>query len=138
NALGLGGVAFRRDGRLLGSTSLSGSVDVWDLATGRGEMTTPLRSLKGHTSIVSAVAFSPDGKRLASASVDKTVKLWETATGQELLSLKAHTEVVTGVSWSADGQRLASAGEDGTVKVWEAVPPTPEVLLQRKSFGPVQ
>jgi WD40 repeat protein len=49
-----------------------GKVKVWDSRS--GEL---VRTLHGHTGIVSSLAFSPDGKRLYSGSRDKTVKVWD-------------------------------------------------------------
>ncbi|MGF1673942.1 MAG: WD40 repeat domain-containing protein [Rivularia sp. (in: cyanobacteria)] len=35
-----------------------------------------IKTLKGHTNVVTSVSFSSDGKTLASASIDKTIILW--------------------------------------------------------------
>ena len=49
-----------------------GKVKIWDSRSGE-----PVRTLHGHTGIVSSLVFSPNGKRLYSGSRDTTVKVWD-------------------------------------------------------------
>jgi len=107
--------AFSPDGQLLASGSSSGTVKLWNVATGE-----QIRLLSGHSSRVYSVAFSPDGKLLASGSEDMTVKLWDVATGQKLHTLEGHTDWVRSVAFSPDGTLLASGSDDKTAKLWNA------------------
>ena len=75
-------VAFSPDGKTLALASREGTVQLWDVATGK-----LLETLKGHSSAVMAVAFSPDGRTLASGSSDQTVRLWNVETRRELMQL---------------------------------------------------
>jgi WD40 repeat protein len=79
-------IAFSPDCKLfaLGSGS---NVQIRDLTTGSLRKT-----LKGHSSNVSAVAFSPDSKLLASSSWDSTIRLWDPKTGYLRETLKGHSD----------------------------------------------
>jgi hypothetical protein len=107
-------VSWSPDGTRLATASLDGTAKIWDAADGR-----ELRTLKGHSGVLTSVCWSPNGTRLATGSHDGTAKVWDAADGRELLALKMHTGVVGCVSWSPDGMRLATASEDGTVRLWD-------------------
>lgn len=36
----------------------------------------PIKTLNGHSNLVTSVAISPDGRTLASGSADQTIKIW--------------------------------------------------------------
>ena len=79
-----------------------------------------LRSLEGHTHLVTAVALSADGRTIVSGSFDRTVKVWDAHDGRLLRSLEGHTDAVRAVAVSPDGRTIVSGSHDRTVKVWEA------------------
>jgi WD40 repeat protein/serine/threonine protein kinase len=115
-------LVFSPDGqRLATAHSEDATVRVWDMRTGREQLT-----FRGHKHAVWGVAFSPDGQRLASASgpLDRQtggeLKIWDGTTGQECLTLGGHIGWVACVAFSPDGRYLASGGLDQTVKLWDA------------------
>jgi hypothetical protein len=94
-------VAFSPDGRIIASGSLDATVKLWDTATGK-----ELRTLIGHTSLVSTLAFSPDGKILASGGVDFAIRTWDVLTGKPLKVLQQHANGVTAVAFTPDGKTI--------------------------------
>ena len=109
-------MAFSPDGKRLAASGSTGTLEVWDAATGQKVLT--VNWAQRHSS--GSVAFSPDGQHLASASWDRTVKIWDAATGKEIRTLNGHTDAVTCVTFSPDGRRIASGSFDGEVKLWDA------------------
>src|SRR2546425_19134 len=80
-----------------------------------------VRTLIGHSGVVTAVRFSSDRRSLASGSADTTVRLWDVATGTGIRRLGGHAGTVFSVAFAPDGKTLASGSEDHTVKLWDVV-----------------
>jgi WD40 repeat protein len=134
-------------GRLLRSTTLTGSHSVYDVefspdgktltASGgvygesRDTMkngavwlwdvaTATLKAKRDDFSgAVSSTAFTPDGTTLASAdSRSLTIKLWDVASGQLQRELPGHEGGTSALTYAQGGESLISSGGDGMVKVW--------------------
>jgi WD40 repeat protein len=78
-----------------------------------------IRTLEGHTGVVTTVAVTPDGRRAVSASNDRTLKVWDLETGEQRRTLEGHTDPVNAVAVTPDGRRAVSASSDYTLKVWD-------------------
>jgi WD40 repeat protein/tRNA A-37 threonylcarbamoyl transferase component Bud32 len=107
-------VAFSPDGRRLAAVAHTGSVKVWDVATGQ-----ELLTLQGQLGVVASVAFRPDGRRLATAAQGGTVQVWDGEDGREVLTFNAQGPL-SSLVYSPDGRRLATTGDGKMAKVWDA------------------
>ena len=91
------------------SSSMDGTVRVWDLNSGKERFT-----LTGHTSIVGLLGLS--GSHLVSASADSTLRIWDPDTGEMKHMLAAHTGSIT--CFQHDESKVLS-GSEGTIKMWD-------------------
>jgi WD40 repeat protein len=106
-------VALSDDGRNLISADESGSIQVWDLASGK------IKSTINAGAKVTAVAIDDSGQTLASAQTDCSIVLWDLATSASLGDLKKHEEVINALVFSPDGKTLASGSDDRTAILWD-------------------
>jgi WD40 repeat protein len=128
-ALGLSG-----DGGLLAEGRSNGTVAVWNVGTGKVQITWKNRTLH-----MTRLGFSSDARRLATLSVEGKLKLWDVASGQEVYTLGDTTGGVQGleakaaqygtenrlgpVAFSPTGDRLAAACVN-SVLLWNIAPVT--------------
>jgi uncharacterized caspase-like protein len=105
--------AFSPDGKTVVSGSKDKTLRLWDVASGR-----EIKTISGHTDVVTSVAFSPDGKTVISGSHDNTLRLWDVASGREIKTFSGHTSYVTSVAFSPDGKTVVSGGIDTRIKLW--------------------
>jgi WD40 repeat protein len=106
-------IAVAPDGSWLAAARKNGTVEIWDPATGRQQVT-----LTGH-SAVNAVAIAPDGSWLASGSNDGTIQIWDPATGQQQATLTGHLGAVNALAIAPDGSWLATGSTDTTIRIWD-------------------
>jgi WD40 repeat protein len=108
-------VAYSRDGKLLSLSSYDGSIQLWDVASGREH------PLSRSWQALGPFAFSPDGKTFAAwNSVTLGTCLWDVASGKQRASPAIAGRHV--VAFSPDGKTLASGhmlNHGGPVILWD-------------------
>jgi WD40 repeat protein/transcriptional regulator with XRE-family HTH domain len=106
-------VTVAADASWVAAGSGSGTVHIWDPATGHLE-----HRLVGHDGAILALAGTGDAATLASAGHDGTVRVWDLVGGQCRHILTGHPGEVNMLAMLPGG-RLASADSGGTVRIWD-------------------
>lgn len=113
---GVFSVAYNEKGTMFASSSIDGTVRLWDTATWK-----ELAVLR-HPTRVYGVAFNREGTRLVCGCADNSIRLWDCRTYQEVVNIRGHTAYIYRVAFSHDGNRLFSGSGDGTIRIWNAEP----------------
>jgi WD40 repeat protein/serine/threonine protein kinase len=137
--LGASELAFSPRGTTVATGSRSGTVLLWDVAS--GALT---RELEGHTDATYGVSFSPDGALLASGSFDRSVRLWEVDSGRGRVLAGNLEQQVFRVQFHPDGRRLAATtwGSGSRAYIWDLKRgsrielPTPSTAVVSLDFSP--
>jgi WD40 repeat protein/tRNA A-37 threonylcarbamoyl transferase component Bud32 len=122
-------MAFSPFSDYLATGDYSGKVTIYDLTSGE-----IVRSLEGHTDVVSEINYSLDGVLIVTGSYDGTVRLWVAENGRQMGEFHGHNGRVYTVAFSSDGTMLASGGNDATVRIWDvASGKNVETLIDKSS-----
>jgi WD40 repeat protein len=111
--------------RRLVSASSSGTLQVWDLASGQAQVFP-----QGHTGWIRAIASTADGRYLVSAADDQTVRVWNLERIEPLYILEGHTSWIWGIAITSDDRYAVSASWDCTLRVWDLMKGEPLRVLQ--------
>ncbi|MFG1679212.1 hypothetical protein ACGFNP_03505 [Nonomuraea sp. NPDC049269] len=108
-------LTFTPDGRYLFTTTTSGQVRSWDVATRRFQL-----SYTREDAQASSLAFSRDGTILAAGDLQGVIRLWDPVSAEQLgQPLTGHTAGVSAMTFSPDGRTLLSSSLDGTLRRWD-------------------
>ncbi|GII54047.1 hypothetical protein Pth03_24360 [Planotetraspora thailandica] len=99
---------------LLITGDASGTIRIWDLATGRVR-----RELTGHTGSVYRLALSPDGRLLAAGDGQGVLRVWDPRTGDLLREITGHPGRIYTLAFHPEGRLLASGDTRGAVRLWD-------------------
>ena len=116
------GIAFTRGDRYAVSTSLDGTLRIWDVPSGR-----ELRAVQAETSVL---AVSPDGKTVASGGARNgdmatvlVVQIWDIPSGSLIATLehanpRASHSSVTSIAFTPDGKHVIAGSQRPSLTMW--------------------
>ncbi|HIK12670.1 MAG TPA: serine/threonine protein kinase [Oscillatoriaceae cyanobacterium M33_DOE_052] len=130
-------VAFSPDGQTLASSSIDGTIKLWDIAKGNTRQTLKVDTAPGEM-VYSLLAISPDGEILASNSGSRgSIEIWNLKSGKSLQEVQAQTAGVAAIAISPNGEILATGSPDGTIQLWN-LPGGTQIKSFSLHIGPVQ
>ena len=127
-----GALAYSPTGRELAVGEVTGTVRVYDRATGALRQTLRAYATQG---AVATLAFSPDGQWLAAngqrGEADDTVIVWDTRSWEEVVVLPGHARSARSLAFSPENDFLLVVSGDQILRRWN----TANWSLQRTFLG---
>ncbi|KAJ1982744.1 rRNA-processing protein utp21 [Dimargaris xerosporica] len=107
------GIACDESGRIFLSSSLDGTVAIWD-----PKKPTPVHILELPAGVVS-MHFHTDNGLVVLIDDDMTIHVYDVETHKLVRKFTGHTNRITDLTMSPDGRWLVSASLDSTVRTWD-------------------
>lgn len=116
------GLAFSPDGKTLATSNNDGTVELWDVATGK-----ETRHIDVKNNVIESICYSSDGKLLIgggyqslpqTTGLEASFKIWDTATGKEHDIRAANITSLEAIALSPDGKILASGSSEKKIRLW--------------------
>jgi WD40 repeat protein/class 3 adenylate cyclase len=107
--------SFSPDGKSVIAASDDGSVQMWDLTSGKrvGGSVRPRGNVK-------SASFSPDGKLVITVCDNGVVQIWDVADGMRPVREMRPGLTINSASFSPDGTQVVTACDDRTARIWDA------------------
>lgn len=107
-------IDYNRTKELLASSSLDGSVRLWNMRK-KGELQSTVKGAKE----LFAVALHPHKSIVAYGGTDKIVTLWNYRLQTSQPITPGHTSIVRAIAWSKNGKMLASSDQNGFIILFD-------------------
>jgi WD40 repeat protein len=116
------GLAFSPDGKTLATSTNDGTIELWDVASGK-----ETRHIDVKNNVIEAIAYSPDGSLLIgggyqslpqTSGLEASFKVWDVATGRERDMKAVPVTSLEAIALSPDGKVLASGSGEKKIRLW--------------------
>ncbi|MDX2140948.1 MAG: hypothetical protein SF123_22885 [Chloroflexota bacterium] len=104
------------DGSHLARTSRTGSLQVWNMASGVLEL-----DVNPYEMVLYDIAWSPDGARIAVGANNGDILIWDVQSGTQITTLQSQLDAAITLDWSSDGNYLASGSilDTRQLRLWD-------------------
>jgi len=107
-------LAFVPSGDILASVSADGTLNLWNVKTGK-----LVKTLSDPKDSFGAFALSDNGTLLAKSGQNNSVRIYDLVNNKALLTLKGHTDFINQMVFSPDGKYLATVSDDRSLILWD-------------------
>jgi WD40 repeat protein len=114
-------ISYNKNGRLLVSTSMDGSMRIWD-ATNYSLISVIRETWFGHDSLHAHPRFIGNSERILTLTLAESgpfYAIWHANAPSRSILLVGHAGSIRSAEFSPSGEFVATASNDGTARIWE-------------------